>query len=54
MFIFVAERRAESMGWEPPESDEELLGGVGAWGTSSRKGDGTFESLLLMSVNLDD
>ncbi|TCD63203.1 hypothetical protein EIP91_005842 [Steccherinum ochraceum] len=54
MFIFVGRRRPESLAWIVPENDEDLLGGVGAWGTNSRKGDGTFESLLLMNVDLDD
>ena len=54
MYIFVAHRRLESFTWIPPESDEELLGGVGAMGSKSRKEDGTFESLLLMSVDVDE
>ena len=54
IFIFVARRRTESLTWTVPESDEELLGGVGAWGTNARKGDGAFESLLLMSMDTED
>ncbi|KAH8101007.1 putative methyltransferase-domain-containing protein [Cristinia sonorae] len=54
MFIFVARRRPESLEWSVPETDGELLEGVGAWGSNSRKGDGTFESLLLMSVDVED
>ncbi len=50
MFIFVARRRAESVEWVVPESDEELLGGVGARGTQARKSDDTFESILLLKV----
>lgn len=50
-FVFVARRRAESLrGWDMPDDDEELLTGVGAQGTTSRKGDGTFETLLFMSM----
>ncbi|KAL1660630.1 putative methyltransferase-domain-containing protein [Schizophyllum commune] len=51
MFLFVAQRKAESLDWPIPDSDEELLGGVGAEGTMSRKGDSTFESLLLMDIS---
>lgn len=54
MLVFVAHRRVESLLWDLPDDDEELLGGVGAWGSGSRKGDGAFESLLLMSVDIDD
>lgn len=50
LFIFVASRRLESYTWDVPRSDDELLGGVGAWGTSARKSDDTFESLLLMGM----
>ncbi|KAF9480511.1 hypothetical protein BDN70DRAFT_905714 [Pholiota conissans] len=52
-FLFVAHRRAESYGWELPHSDRDLLAGVGAYGTSTTKGDDTFENLLLMSLNQD-
>ncbi|KAL1694390.1 putative methyltransferase-domain-containing protein [Schizophyllum commune] len=51
MFLFVAQRKAESLDWPIPDSDEELLGGVGAEGTMSSKGDSTFESLLLMNIS---
>ncbi|KAL1678111.1 hypothetical protein EV122DRAFT_265146 [Schizophyllum commune] len=51
MFLFVAQRKAESLDWPIPDSDEELLSGVGAEGTMSRKGDSTFESLLLMDIS---
>ena len=51
MFLFVAQRKAESLDWPIPDSDEELLGGVGAEGTMSRKGDSTFESFLLMDIS---
>lgn len=50
LFIFVASRRPESYTWDVPRSDDELLGGVGAWGTPARKSDDTFESLLLMGM----
>lgn len=50
-FIFVASRRANSYTWLVPDDDNDLLHGVGAHGTASRKGDETFESLLLMSLD---
>ncbi|CAL1717095.1 unnamed protein product [Somion occarium] len=49
-FVFVGHRRPQSASWKIPENDEDLLGGVGAWGTSARKSDDTFESLLLLNV----
>lgn len=49
-FIFVAYRRPESLIWNVPEDDRDLLSGVGAQGTSSRKSDDTFETLLLMTM----
>jgi hypothetical protein len=49
-FIFAAQRRPSSFTWRVPLVDEELMGGVGAWGTDSRKGDDTFETLLLMTM----
>ncbi|KAL1747477.1 putative methyltransferase-domain-containing protein [Schizophyllum fasciatum] len=51
MFLFVAQRKAGSHTWAIPDSDDELLGGVGAEGSASRKGDSTFESLLLMDIS---
>ena len=53
IFLFVAHRRAESFVWEVPELDDELLGGVGAHGKNSRKGDDTFENLLIMTIQQD-
>lgn len=53
LFIFVAERRPESLSWEVPHSDEDLLAGVGAWGSQTRKCDDTFEGLLLMGLCAD-
>ncbi len=50
IFIFIARRKPESLTWEIPSSDEELLGGVGARGSRTRKGDDTFEGLLLMGL----
>ncbi|KAI0783857.1 hypothetical protein BC629DRAFT_1723743 [Irpex lacteus] len=50
MFVFVARRRPESLAWEIPSGDKELLEGVGAQGSSTRKGDDTFERLLLMQL----
>jgi Lysine methyltransferase len=51
VFVFVARRRPESFLWTVPEDDVALLEGVGARGTQERKGDDTFELLLLMSVD---
>ena len=48
--IFVARRRPESIDWAVPDSDTDLLTGVGALGTSMRKIDDTFESLLMMQT----
>lgn len=53
IFIFVARRRPESLTWEIPHSDEELLAGVGARGTRACKGDDTFEGLLLMGLDTE-
>lgn len=53
LFIFVAARRPESLAWEVPSSDSDLLAGVGAKGTQTRKGDDTFEGLLLMALDAD-
>ncbi|EKM58519.1 uncharacterized protein PHACADRAFT_182832 [Phanerochaete carnosa HHB-10118-sp] len=50
VFVLVARRRPESLVWDVPPDDVELLGGVGASGTPSRKGDCTFETLLLMGM----
>ena len=47
-FVFVAYRRPESYDWRVPVLDEDLITGVGACGTDSRKSDDTFESLLVM------
>ena len=52
-FLFVAHRRAESFDWEVPALDDELLDGVGAYGKNSRKGDDTFENLLIMTIQHD-
>jgi hypothetical protein len=52
MFVFTGRRRPESRDWTVPESDRDLLDGVGAQGTASRKGDDTFEVILLMSQSL--
>lgn len=42
-FVFVATRRPESYDWRIPPSDEELMYG---------RGDGTFESILLLRVEI--
>ncbi|PPR02597.1 hypothetical protein CVT24_002168 [Panaeolus cyanescens] len=49
-FLFYARRRVESYDWPIPEIDKDLLDGVGANGTHTRKSDDTFENLLLMSL----
>ncbi|EPT01661.1 hypothetical protein FOMPIDRAFT_1119905 [Fomitopsis schrenkii] len=53
-FVFVAQRRPESKTWDIPEIDDDLLGGVGAWGNQDRKSDDTFETMLLMSLDAID
>ncbi|KAJ6531968.1 putative methyltransferase-domain-containing protein [Mycena capillaripes] len=53
-FVFVARRRKESLEWKLPPSDEDLLLGIMAQGTLSPKGDDTFETLLLMSLDGTD
>ncbi|KAJ7170806.1 putative methyltransferase-domain-containing protein [Mycena crocata] len=50
-FVFVARRRPESFQWDLPPNDEDLMHGVMAQGTPSPKGDDTFETLLLMSLD---
>lgn len=52
-FVFVASRRPESLSWEIPVDDRDLLAGVGAQGTNSRKEDDTFETLLFMTLEED-
>ena len=51
VFVFVARRRKESLDWDVPLDDAELLSGVGAGGDGLRKSDDTFETLLLMSLS---
>ena len=50
-FVFVARRRIQSYVWNIPPNDRDLLDGVGAWGDDTRKGDDTFETLLLMTIH---
>ncbi|TFY77721.1 hypothetical protein EWM64_g6292 [Hericium alpestre] len=50
-FIFIAQRREESINWIIPDDDQALLGGVGAQSTESRKSDDTFELMLLMGMS---
>ena len=52
-FVFVAHRRPESIAWNVPETDAELMAGVGAWNTSTKKADDTFETILFMAMRLD-
>jgi len=52
-FLFVAQRRPESYKWKIPPLDDHLLGGVGAYDSSTRKGDDTFENLLFLSLGQD-
>lgn len=49
-FVFTAKRRDESLTWQVPDDDRDLMDGVGTWGTETRKGDDTFETLLLMGI----
>lgn len=49
-YLFIARRKPSSRSWPVPESDRELLEGVGANGTGSRKGDDGFELMLLMDL----
>lgn len=52
-FLFVAHRRPESYKWKIPPLDDDLLGGVGAYDSPTRKGDDTFENLLFLSLGED-
>lgn len=49
-YMFVAHRKPCSRSWIVPEDDRELLEGVGANGTNSRKTDEGFELMLLMDL----
>ncbi|KAL4071570.1 hypothetical protein V8B97DRAFT_402622 [Scleroderma yunnanense] len=51
-FIFIAYRRPESLAWEVPLSDRDLVDGVGGRGTPARKGDDTFETLLFLAMKI--
>ncbi|KAI9568202.1 hypothetical protein HD554DRAFT_2205118 [Boletus coccyginus] len=53
-FVFVAYRQPESIAWNVPETDKELMEGVGARGTTSKKGDDTFETILFMAMAVDN
>ncbi|KAK7033268.1 tumor-related protein [Favolaschia claudopus] len=53
-FIFVAHRREESLGWQVPLRDEDLMQGRIAPDQVSPKGDDTFETLLLLSLDDND
>jgi hypothetical protein len=53
IFMFIAKRRTESQQWIVPDSDKDLLQGVGANGTPNPKSDSTFESLLFFSLEED-
>jgi hypothetical protein len=53
MFVFVGRRRPESRAWTVPYDNRELLDGIGARGTNTRKGDDTFETLLFMALQED-
>ena len=53
-FVFVAYHRPESITWNVPETDKELIEGVGARGTTSKKGDDTFEMILFMAMAVDN
>ena len=49
-YIFIARRKNVSLSWTVPESDKDLLEGVGAYGDRRRKGDDTFELMMLMNM----
>lgn len=49
-FVLTAKRRDESLTWQVPDDDRDLMDGIGTWGTETRKGDDTFETLLLMGI----
>ena len=49
-YIFVARRKSISLGWNVPEDDRDLLGGVGAHGDQRQKGDDAFDLMLLMNL----
>ena len=53
-FVFVAHRRPESIAWHVPETDKELMEGVGARDTTTKKGDDTFETILFMAMGIDN
>jgi len=54
-YLFVAQRKVASLSWKIPESDLDLLEGVGAEGDDSRKADEGFEVMLLMElIDLDE
>ena len=49
-FIFIARRRPASFTWNVPPTDLDLMNGVGAYSTDTKKGDDTFETLLFMNM----
>jgi len=49
-FVFVARRREQSLHWNLPPSDADLMRGI-TTGGASPKSDDTFETLLLMSLD---
>ncbi|KAI0326410.1 hypothetical protein GY45DRAFT_1328936 [Cubamyces sp. BRFM 1775] len=51
-FVFVAQRRPESLKWTVPEDDSALLSGIGAYFSESPKSDDQFEQLLLMGMDM--
>lgn len=53
-FVFIGHRRPESALWLVPDSDEDLIAGVGAYGTKSTKSDDTFESILFLNLGVED
>jgi hypothetical protein len=53
-FVFVAHRRPESVAWHVPETDKELMDGVGARDTTSKKGDDAFEMIFFMAMGIDN
>jgi len=49
-YVFIARRKTVSLGWSVSGDDNDLLGGVGAYGNQRQKGDDTFELMLLMDL----
>ncbi|KAL5504164.1 hypothetical protein ACEPAH_8237 [Sanghuangporus vaninii] len=51
-FLFVGVRRPQSFKWNVPESDSDLLAGIGAQNSDEPQSDDTFETLLMMQMEV--